>query len=288
MPFHRTRHPAGHSFPLFATAALAAAYVLAAPAPALAETHATCAGFIDALPATITRQGVWCLRKDLSTNIASGVAIAVGVNNVTIDCNGYKIGGLAAGAGSYATGVHAHGRANITVRGCNLRGFSLGITLDGTGHLVEDNRLVGSLQTAVYVSGSDNVVRGNFITDTGGLSWGADGQAIHAAADIIDNRIDGVTGAGDGRAAIGIVATGVCAVVRGNTVRGLVPGAGGNGIGLIATPAGIRIEDNHLIGTAGSGNGLVGPGGDTFCLHNSVRGFTVPAVGCGTSTGNAF
>jgi hypothetical protein len=288
MTFRISRRPAGRTFPLVAATVVAGAFALAAPAPAAAETYATCAGFIEQLPVTITKQGVWCLRGDLATNIASGVAIAVGVNNVTIDCNGFKLGGLSAGAGSYATGVHAHAKNNVTVRGCNLRGFSYGVSLDGSGHLVEDNRFVGSLQTAIYVSGTDNLVRRNIITDTGGLAWGADGHAIHAAADIVENRIDGVTGEGEGRAAIGIVATAAGTVVRGNSVRGLVPGAGGNGMGLVAGQSGIRIEDNHLIGNAGSGNGLVGPGGDTFCLHNSVRGFTVPAVGCGTSIGNAF
>ena len=42
------------------------------PREARAETYQTCAGFIDALPATITTQGVWCLRKDLGTAMASG------------------------------------------------------------------------------------------------------------------------------------------------------------------------------------------------------------------------
>ena len=49
-----------------------------------AQSLDTCAGFLDTLPTTISTQGVWCLRHDLSTNIASGNAITVATNNVTI------------------------------------------------------------------------------------------------------------------------------------------------------------------------------------------------------------
>src|SRR5690606_11400981 len=55
--------------PLAALILLAAVAGLAfAPGNARAENHHTCEGFIDALPATISTQGVWCLRKDLATN----------------------------------------------------------------------------------------------------------------------------------------------------------------------------------------------------------------------------
>ncbi len=75
------------------------------------ETYNTCAGFIDSLPATM-----WCLRKDLTTSMTSGRAISIATNNVTIDCNDFKIGGLGAGNASTATGIYTYGRQNITVR----------------------------------------------------------------------------------------------------------------------------------------------------------------------------
>ncbi|HEY0661599.1 MAG TPA: hypothetical protein VGD21_09825, partial [Lysobacter sp.] len=62
-----------------------------APAPAqAAQSYDNCTGFIDSLPATITTQGTWCLRKDLSTAMSSGNAITIATNNVTIDCNDFK------------------------------------------------------------------------------------------------------------------------------------------------------------------------------------------------------
>src|SRR5687768_16439274 len=110
-----------------------------APAHA-AESYDNCTGFIETLPATISTQGTWCLKHDVSTAITSGNAITIAANNVTLDCNDFKVGGLAAGDSSAANGVYAASRLNATVRQCGVRGFSQGIWLDGAGHLVEDNR----------------------------------------------------------------------------------------------------------------------------------------------------
>src|SRR5690606_3370431 len=106
-------------------------------------------------------QGTWCLRKNLATNITSGAAIAIATNNVTIDCNDFKIGGLAAGDGSSARGIQGHGRQNATVRHCNVRGFYYGIYISGgAGHLVEDNRLDNNLYFGIYLlNGTNNLVQ---------------------------------------------------------------------------------------------------------------------------------
>jgi len=159
------------------------------PGKARAETHATCAGFIDSLPATVTKQGVWCLRNDLSTAITSGNAISIATNNVTIDCNGFKIGGLAAGEGSLATGIRASGRQNAVVRHCNVRGFQYGIYLTGAGHLVEDSRFDNNLYMGIHVSGENNVVRRNRVHDTGGSS--AYPYGIYASAHVVVNIVAG-------------------------------------------------------------------------------------------------
>ena len=70
-----------------ALACLAA--TLLAPAPGRAETFHHCTGFIDAVPAVLATQGVWCLRQDLATALNTGQIISIQTNNVTIDCNGY-------------------------------------------------------------------------------------------------------------------------------------------------------------------------------------------------------
>src|SRR5690606_3094851 len=140
----------------------------AVPGKANAETYATCTGFIDSLPATISTQGVWCLRKNLSTAITEGSAIVIATNNVTIDCNGFKVGGLAGGEYTLAMGIRATDRQNVTVRHCNVRGFYCGVQLSGAGHLVEDSRFDNSSYAGIYVRGDNNLVRRNRVYDTGG------------------------------------------------------------------------------------------------------------------------
>src|SRR5687768_7170485 len=75
------------------------------PTARAAASYDNCTGFVTTLPATIATQGVWCLKQDLSTAITSGNAIAITANNVTLDCNGFKLGGLSAGPASTATGI---------------------------------------------------------------------------------------------------------------------------------------------------------------------------------------
>jgi hypothetical protein len=67
------------------------------PPAQAAESYDNCSGYIDSVPAVIATQGTWCLRKDLSTAQTSGNAIEIAANNVVIDCNDFKLGGLAAG-----------------------------------------------------------------------------------------------------------------------------------------------------------------------------------------------
>ena len=118
-----------------------------------AESYDNCTGFVDSLPAVISSQGTWCLRKDLATPVGTGVAIDIRTNNVTLDCNDFKIGGLAAGSGTRTNGIGATGRSNITVRHCSVRGFFHGIKLDGAGHLIEHNLLDRSTWMGISVAG---------------------------------------------------------------------------------------------------------------------------------------
>ena len=140
-----------------------------------AESYDNCAGYIDALPVNINTQGVWCLRQDVATGIGSGAAITIATNNVTIDCNHFKIGGLAAGAGTKATGILASSRTNAVIRHCNVRGFNIGAYLSGSGHVVEDNRFNNNYVTGVLVEGDGSVVRRNLVAVTGGSTISTSG-----------------------------------------------------------------------------------------------------------------
>jgi len=273
---------------LVAIALLAAAL----PAPA-AESYDNCTGIVDSLPATIGTSGTWCLQGDLSTAMGTGAAVSVTANNVTLDCNGFKIGGLAAGPGSAATGVFANGRTNTVVRNCSIRGFQHGIDLFlGEGHVVEDNSLDGSTSIGIQISG-DGVIRRNIVRGTGGstLTPSVNGIRTTHDVDIIDNSIIGVA-AGSGGGAYGILAYGnENGSIRDNRIRGVV------GEGLVVGISSAQMLING-VPTEGritlANNQIIGPGDWALFCHNGsgvardnvLSGFTAGITNCTVSIGN--
>ncbi|HEY0662082.1 MAG TPA: right-handed parallel beta-helix repeat-containing protein [Lysobacter sp.] len=270
-------------------ALLAGLSVWSAPAYA-AESYDNCTGFIDAVPATISTQGVWCLRQNLSTAITTGAAINITTNNVTIDCNDFKLGGLAAGDGSMAGGISAVNRQNVSVRRCGIRGFAIGINLEGgSGHLIEDNRIDNSLLVGVNVSGDNNRVQRNRVFDTGGGAAVQSRTGISAAADVIGNTVAGVFTTVADTTVYGISLKGQGNEARGNRVRGLVPVDGGFATGLLASASGVTLADNRITGNSAapiSGTGINGTAADTFCTGNTVVYFSNGYVGCNHAFGN--
>ena len=224
--------------------------------PAWAETtHCTT---ITSLPATITAQGVYCLKQDLVTGISAGAGVTVTTNNVTLDCNGHKIGGLAGGAGSQATGVLASNRSNVTVRNCNVRGFRVGIALTSTGSavpnglVVEDNRIGAAAFAGVMVSGHGSLVRGNTLAGIGGVA-GPLGIASRYGVDVIDNTLDGLSGLDFPVAAIAIRARDAeGAVIERNRLRHLAGSQPVVGIQLATSAANVLVRRNVLGASGGS------------------------------------
>lgn len=259
-------------------------------APALAaESYDNCTGRIQALPAVINVQGVWCLDRNLSTAMAFGNAIDIQANNVTIDCNGFKVGGLAAGDASQAVGIHSEERSNITVRGCGLRGFHTAILLvGGSGHLVEHNLLDENLGTGIWSNGSSSLVRRNRVYNTGGAPGVETPTGISAVGDLIENTIDGVHGIETNTWPYGIKAGQIGAQVQGNLVRGLVPSGTGFATGIRMGAWDILAADNRVSsGTAVPGFGIRGYDGETFCRGNTVALYATAFDACRDSGGNA-
>ncbi|MEZ0470283.1 hypothetical protein [Luteimonas salinilitoris] len=270
---------------LLSTATLSmAAAALVAPAPAHAETYHTCKGFIDSVPATISQQGVWCLRQDLSTGITSGTAITVNTSNVTIDCNDFKLGGLAAGAGTGTLGIHANGQFNVSVRNCSIRGFLYGVTLEGGGaHLVERNGLDGNTYMGISVSGPGSMIRSNRVVDTGGSTTSAYGIFAANGVDVVDNTVNGVAATDTNGSAFGIYssANGEASIAH-NRVRGLAAASSGSTYGIFNANSGrLSVRDNDVQGT-----GVVGSIG-VRCFTNTatardnvVAGFETGVANC--------
>lgn len=252
-----------------------------------AESYDNCTGFIDSIPTTISTQGVWCLRRDLAGNISSGASITIAGNNVTIDCNGYKLGNLAAGIGTLASGIRSE-RINSVVRNCNVRGYAIGIDLSGESALIERNRLDSNTSIGIRAVGEGSVVQYNLVYDTGNATIHRFATGIQSdnEVDVLDNKVAGVflslpIGATGGVHGVQIGAKGRGLVARNRITRVRYSFQGGGsiaygGIRSYATSGSyLRINDNALLD---SSNSLL------VCIVNSdtrARGnFGSPIVGC--------
>jgi hypothetical protein len=275
--------------------ALAAALVAIAAAPrdARAETFQTCTGFITSIPTTISAQGTWCLSHDVATLSSSGDMIDITVNNVTIDCNGFKVGGLGGGLSTLTRGIHATNRANITVRNCNIRGFAMGIEFEGDsgyGHAVLDNRLDGNRAYGVFIDGTGHVVRGNTIVDTGSTPYDAQIAAIwlDGEGDVIDNTIDGVFPSTEPTpvGSVGIaIAKSYGASIRDNRVRG-VEGGTGWAYGIVGADSFTSIDNNVVsLGTGTTAEFAIACTGTGTVTNNHVWGFA-GGLACADDGGN--
>lgn len=276
----------------YRSAAILIAVTLLPLSALAAESYDNCTGFIDSVPATISTQGTWCLRGDIATGMTSGAAITIAANNVTIDCNDFKIGGLGAGPGTQANGLVASEILNTTVRHCNIRGFLNGVLFTGAtggGHVVEDNRFDGNTAVGINVEGDGSIVARNLIRDTGG-STSNPGTAIAIATtssvDVLDNTVSGVLPeanvGGDGNS-IGIFTNGnPDASISKNRVRGLVGVGAGAATGIMNTSSGrIAITDNQVIGDGGVGGvGVSCSNLNGRAAENIVNGFATPIFGC--------
>lgn len=262
----------------------------------LAAAETTECTVIESVPAVISSQGVYCLKNHVSGALASGAAISVNVNNVTIDCNEFKIGNLAAGPATQATGISAAGRSNVTVRNCGVRGFQTGISLTDGQYRVEDNRLDNNTSTGILVTGSGSAVRRNEVVDTGGSTapQATSSQGIRAAGgmDIVDNNVSGVLASGGNGSAYGIYVENLDAgYITGNRVRELVPAGLGFRRGIwVDSGARVTLKSNSVVLNGGLLNGdagircgglvLNGVAQDNTVLGAGVLGTVVSLVNC--------
>jgi len=217
---------------------------------------------ITSLPYTITTQGIYCLTSDLSTGMTSGSAITIATNNVVIDLNGHKLGGLAAGPGTYARGILAYQRKNITIRNGTVRGFVVGIALwddspftTSQGHLVEGIRADLNTYYGIYVEGQGNVIQNNQVVSTGGTQ----------------------TGATD---AYGIAVTGPGVRVLNNDVIETKEQSTGSSYGIFLSNASGAVVENNRVGSSSIGPGtqfgilVTGSSLDALVSNNRVTGMS--------------
>lgn len=191
--------------------------------PLRAETVACTS--VTSLPATISTQGVYCLKSNLVTSMGTDHnAITIRADNVTLDLNGWRVDGQAAGSGTLAVGIFSEA-ANVIIKNGIVRGFSYGIYLYGRGALVRDMLVDQNTFVGVYVAGGMGVViEHNRVIDTGGSTatpnssaYGIFAESLSNYATISNNIVSGLTAMGNGDE-YGIKALGLGSTVRDNVV----------------------------------------------------------------------
>lgn len=266
--------------------------VLSPHAATAAESFDGCKYEITSLPAILVSQGVWCLKGDLATSISSGNAITIASNNITLDCNGFKLGGLGAGLGTSTRGVAFVNRSGVVVRNCNIRGFRNGVAVEGgVGNSIESNIFEGN--TAGGIDGSVGIstgllIRDNRINDTGGSTNDPTPVGIFASgeAHIIDNIISGVSGDGAGDDfAVAIYLTNGGGMVTGNRIVGTVPDGTGTAVGIFISTGQPILVENLINGGHVKSIGIQCVNTEPTTRNNTMVGVTTPVSLC-TSTGN--
>jgi len=272
---------------------LALATLMGPRAAQAAESYDNCKGFITSLPAVIGTQGTWCLKQDLATTAASGQAITITTNNVTVDCNNFKLGGLGAGTGTLTLGVYAFNRSYTSVRHCNIRGFYEGISLlgaAGVGNVVEDNRFDNNTYIGLSVDGDGSIVRRNRVFNSGGSTQSAYAYGINTdeSVNVLDNTVSGVkaTSGGNGYA-IGIYtnSNGNGSINR-NAVRGLLKDGLGNAVAISNVLSDrVVMRENNLVGGT---TALVCSNSNGRAKDNVISGFSAALFVCNDSGGNTI
>jgi parallel beta-helix repeat protein len=280
---------------IFASGVMLAAFAFGLAAPRIghaAESYDNCTGFITSVPASISTPGTWCMKTDLTASNLS-TAIFIAANNVTIDCNGFK---MVAGTGSAsATGILSWSHVNVAVRHCDIRGFQFGVSLTDTGtgssgHTIEDNRFDSNTGVGISVEGDGSVVRRNWVFNTGYSSYPPTAISTKGTVDILDNTVSIVAVGNSSSPAVGIFSNATTGgSVSGNRVRGLIGG------GILPVTYGIMVDGqaslrNNVVTGDGSGNGEGIGCADSKgrAKDNLINGYGAGIMVCSNDGGNVI
>lgn len=271
-----------------------------------------------ALPVTISTPGIYCLKRDLSTQLSTGAAITITANNVTIDFNGRTLSG-AAGPGSQAFGVYAADRSNLTLRNGTITGFNIGVFLDDTdrdysnsgSHLLEGLTVDGNTVTGLQIEGRTNTLNKNRVTDTGGstVAGGIEvtGILINGPQTmVLDNTVARTVASGNGTArGIQVSASdaddSAMTLIRDNRISNTITAGTGKTYGIdIRTGGKVLLQSNVIINpsyTSGNepletGSGTAGILGfnasETVCSDNRIAYFVQGFADCADDGNTAF
>jgi parallel beta-helix repeat protein len=154
--------------------------------------------------------------------------LTVTTNHVTIDMRGFSISGSGTGAGISA-GSNVTG---ITIRNGTVKGFAVGVSLAGSGNVVQDMHIDNNADTGLFVGVSSLVER---VIAQGNRKWGI----VATTANTVRNSL--LRGNGNSPESGGLSA-GVGCTVTGNTISSSI------GTGLFVS-AGSTVRENTVLDT---------------------------------------
>jgi hypothetical protein len=261
-----------------------------------------CTGFVDALPATISAPGTWCLRANLVSGTWVGApyaAITIASDDVVLDCNGFGIRGP--GINSDYSGIQGYQRNRVTVRRCSVSRYRIGIVVEDYDDVASDVRYEDNVVTDIGYGGlwsseRNTVMAGNHVARIGGYAYSTDYYGIVVKdGSVVDNTIEDMvwprTWDGQTFRVTGINAGGPGHVtIRGNRIRKLRADYGWGAIGIWLNGVGdATVLENDIAGDMVNAQGDFKSIG-IFCfadspihvptVDNVITGFPVAVQGC--------
>ena len=207
---------------------------------------------ITSLPAVISTQGLHCLTGNLATSQTSGNAIEITANNVTLDLNGWKVGGQGAGAGTQAGGISS-AAVNVTVKNGIVRGFRTGVFLTGRGATVQGITADQNTIVGIDVAGPGSVVQGNQVVDTGGSTTATNvtviGIEVAQSGTLVQNNlVSGLTSTGIGNEwGIYFASNAAQSTARGNVVSDTARPSDSTSDGIVVNGASAVAVRNNIL-----------------------------------------
>jgi hypothetical protein len=246
---------------------------------------------IVAVPFTITQAGNYCLEDNLSLNATSGSAISVQADFVTIDLNGFKLDGSGGGGATTAYGISATSRKSIIVRDGSIRGFGVGVYLNGAtsaDHLIEGIRAFDNKTAAIWVEGKGTTVQNNYVANTSPGSGDSRGILVGAflgatGVRVLNNDVRDTSATSSANATAILVSYSDGAVIDNNRVINSTLATNAGAITVYANASGKSLVVNNKISNFTNGVNFLLTGGKY--RDNLTTNVTNPYLG-GEDAGN--